>query len=227
MRPGTTVCLLCRREARLAAQRRHRRIIARVLAAALTLGVVAVLGVSAASSLRDHRTRVLAAAGQLAPSAPAAPVPTSAPPPPPSTSSDSSLGVVSTAAAAPAEPARPDLSPIIAEGRSELAESTYAVRTGDTVRVVFDTELGRTRRPEKFERIVRETLSAVYGPAADSGLAMIRPGALAEAGDLLTDLPMRGVEIPLPDGRSLALWPETRQGRDGPLVVRYRAVVRQ
>ena len=39
------------------------------------------------------------------------------------------------------------------------------------VTVLFDTELMRTRRPEKFERVVRETLGAIYGRRADSVLA--------------------------------------------------------
>ena len=101
-----------------------------------------------------------------------------------------------------------------------------AERAGDTVRVSFDLVLSRTRRPEKFEAIVRSTLPQVFGPPADSALRALPVGSVARAGDLLTMLPERGFDIPLPDGRAIAVWPETRAGRDGPLVVAYRAVAR-
>ena len=113
----------------------------------------------------------------------------------------------------------------MAEGRTALTEGVVAVRTGDTVAVHFDTPLARTRRADKFERIVRETLPRVYGAVADSALAALPAGRLAAAGDLLHDLPTRGVRLPTADGATLALWPETRPGRDGPLVVTYRATV--
>jgi hypothetical protein len=99
-----------------------------------------------------------------------------------------------------------------------------ADRAGDTVRVRFDLELSRTRRPEKFEAIVRSTLPQVYGAAVDSALRALPEGAVARAGDLVTTLPEQGFHIPLPGGRMIAVWPETRPGRDGPLVVAYRAV---
>jgi hypothetical protein len=101
----------------------------------------------------------------------------------------------------------------------------FAVRSGDSVRVAFDTPLARTRRPEKFERLVRATLPAIYGPRMDSLLATIPVGALAASGELLTDLPARGVHLPLGSDWTLGLWPETRPGHDGPLVVAYRSGV--
>jgi len=115
--------------------------------------------------------------------------------------------------------------PIVAPGRTVLSDVAVAVRSGDTVAVHFDTPETRTRRPEKFERIVRSTLPAVYGPAADSALAAVPEGMLASGGDLLTALPERGVRLPTADGGALMLWPETRPGRDGPLVVTYRATI--
>jgi hypothetical protein len=94
------------------------------------------------------------------------------------------------------------------------------------VRVHFDTPSGRTRRPEKFEQIVRATLPAIYGPAVDSLLARIPAGTMATAGNLMTDLPKRGLRLSLGTaGWMLALWPETRLGHGGPLVTTYRAMV--
>ena len=114
--------------------------------------------------------------------------------------------------------------PVVPVGRTALRDTIIAVRAGDTVRVSFDLELSRTRRPEKFEAIVRSTLPQVYGTAVDSALRALPVGAVARAGDLVTTLPEQGFHIPLAGGRMIAVWPETRPGRDGPLVVAYRAV---
>jgi hypothetical protein len=97
------------------------------------------------------------------------------------------------------------------------------------VTVYFDTPVTRTRRPEKFERIVRTTLPRIYGadsPAAAAVQAFPEGQLLASAGDLLTELPTRGLELPAGPGRALTLWPGTRPGEDGPLVVSYRVVMK-
>lgn len=134
-----------------------------------------------------------------------------------------------SAGSAPVEPAGPAeqqrILPVIAEGRTELGDSVYAVRDGPTVTVHFDTYLTRTRRRDKFDRIVRETLPQVYGEAADSLLATVPVGQIAQGGDLLAELPSTGISFELADGSTLALWPRTRPGRDGPLVVAYRATI--
>ena len=101
-----------------------------------------------------------------------------------------------------------------------------ADRSGDTVRVSFDLLLSRTRRPDKFEAIVRSTLPQVFGSVADSALRALPYGSVARAGDLIETLPSSGFHIPLTDGRTIAVWPETRVGRDGPLVIAYRAVAK-
>jgi hypothetical protein len=93
------------------------------------------------------------------------------------------------------------------------------------VRLSFDNPDNRTRIPAKFEQFVRATLPQVYGAAADSALSRIPVGALARQGDLLTELPVHGMRIPLKGSWSIALYPETRQGRNGPLVVRYHTRV--
>ena len=129
-----------------------------------------------------------------------------------------------SAASAPSGDAAP-LAPIVPAGRSDLVEGMSVVRSGDSVTVHFDTELGRTRRPEKFERIVRTTVAAVYGARGAELLAGVPEGAIAGAGELLGELPARGVRLPAGDGWTLLVRPETRPGRDGPLVVRYIATV--
>jgi hypothetical protein len=125
---------------------------------------------------------------------------------------------------APVVVATASVAPIVPLGRTSLRDTMVAERAGDTVRVSFDLLLSRTRRPDKFEAIVRSTLPQVYGPLADSALRALPVGSVALAGDLTTTLPERGFHIPVAGGRTIAVWPETREGRDGPLVVAYRTV---
>lgn len=128
--------------------------------------------------------------------------------------------------AAPPAPAPSSVpAPIVAEGRTPLPGGLMAVRTGDTVVVHFDTPETRTRRPEKFERIVRETLPAIYGALAGDALAGLPAGQLVAGAELLEELPARGMRLRTAQGGELILWPATRPGRDGPLVVSYRATV--
>ena len=161
---------------------------------------------------------VPAAAGQAQLSVPAIPASGNAPAavPPPSV----------PATPVPAAPATEPMSlaPVVAQGRTELTGGMFAVRSGDTVTVHFDTPEARTRRPEKFEQIVRTTLPQVHGAAAQTLLGSIAPGSLIGAVDLVNELPVRGLHLKGRDGRTISLWPETRPGRDGPLVVAYRAV---
>lgn len=210
LRPGTTVCLHCR-------YAEHQARAARTRALLLRIGVVgaalAVVGAGAASLLRGATAptpaTATAAAAEPQREAVAEPAPVATP----------------VAAPAPAAPPAPRPSgPIIPEGRTELRGGVVAVRTGDTVAVHFDTPATRTRRRDKFERMVRATLPAVFGATADSALAAVPVGSLASTGNLLTELPTRGVRLATPNG-TLALWPATRPGRDGPLVVTYVATL--
>ena len=117
----------------------------------------------------------------------------------------------------------PKLEPKIAEGRRNLAESMFAVREGPEVTVHFDTDAWRTRYDWKFERVVRSTLPILFGNVVRAALDSIPEGQLAAGGDLLTELTTRGIELPISEGQTLRLWPVTRPGQDGPLVVAYRA----
>jgi hypothetical protein len=115
--------------------------------------------------------------------------------------------------------------PVVPQGQSSLPDGPTAVRTDSLVTVSFDTPMIRTRIPEKFERLVRSTLPSVYGRSIDSVLSKIPEGGIARQGNLLSELPTRGVRIPVNAEWTIALYPETRPGQDGPLVIRYRVSV--
>lgn len=262
-RPGTSVCLRCRRDARLITRARRRRAAAWLGGATLALGFSAMAGVSGLAAFTSWRppawirpaTTVVTGARlprtvfvDTATGTKARPVttfsafPRETPVVEPSSTDPGPVAPVAlpiaapaaaTAAPAPATAApsagthhpQPPLTPIVAEGATVLRDSVVAIRAGNSVTVHFDTPGGRTRRPEKFEQIVRATLPVIYGPAIDSILARIPRGSLTASGGLLTELPRRGFRLALGTGWMLALWPGTRTGHDGPLVVAYRASV--
>ncbi|HET9010474.1 MAG TPA: hypothetical protein VFN38_01605 [Gemmatimonadaceae bacterium] len=235
---GTTVCLRCRQEERDAARSRQQRLFALCGIGAMALLGVYVMGASAANAWRAathadtvrvaSRASVVASSvsasgrGEVTQQGTAATLvssPVAAPAPSPSPAP------VSTGAAPAAPGMSPPLSILVREGRSNLPDSLIAERGGDSVIVDFDTPMTRTRRRDKFETVVRRTLPMVFGAPIDSVLRSIPAGAIVGDADLLTELPKRGVHVPVADGWTLDLWPETRPGQDGPLVVSYRARV--
>jgi hypothetical protein len=195
------VCLHCRHAAREKARERRRHVLVRVGAAALGLLVVTSLA-AGARALNNGRLTTTGIRTRQAPRR---------------------IGASSVRPAPAVVAVRP--APIVAEGRTELGDGLFATRAGDTVTVRFDTPDARTRRPEKFERVVRATLPRVYGMVADTILASVAEGALTGPGDLLTELPSQGVRLASASGWMVALWPETRPGAAGPLVVAYRATL--
>lgn len=224
LRPGITVCLHCRHAARQSQAARTRAVLLRAGGAvALLAGAVGAVALLRGEAGPTPPLATLAAAtpDAGAAAAPAANVPIASEP-------ASIIRPVAHATVPPAPPAAPPAAPrfvpIIPEGRTALRGGIVAVRTGDTVAVHFDTPATRTRRRDKFERLVRATLPAVFGPTADSALAAVPRGRLTASGDLLTELPTRGLRLATPNG-TLALWPATRPGRDGPLVVTYVATI--
>ena len=232
LRPGTAVCLRCQHAERAARRARQRQIMARGTAVAMVLGVMAAIGIAGASVIRSRawtdgtETLVRSAEPQADSATDSAASPTTDPAPAvqvPQPTDGSSAAPAAMAVSRPAA-AGMKVAPVVPVGGTALRDSMVADRAGDTVRVRFDLELSRTRRPEKFEAIVRSTLPQVYGAAVDSALRALPEGAVARAGDLVTTLPEQGFHIPLAGGRMIAVWPETRPGRDGPLVVAYRAV---
>lgn len=254
LRPGTTLCLRCQHAERAAQRARQRQLLARGAAGTLVLVVIAAVGIAGATALRARlgaRTADKRTAGDPPTTRAAETNPDSTPGPVTASESaqvsspvqDTAVAAVAAAAkpagptppaATPAAPnanpaATPEqvsrvVAPLVPVGRTALRDTMVVDRAGDTVRVSFDLVLSRTRRADKFEAIVRSTLPQVYGAPADSALRALPVGAVARAGDLMTTLPQSGFRIPLADGRAISVWPETRAGRDGPLVVAYRAV---
>ena len=114
---------------------------------------------------------------------------------------------------------------MVGEGRTELGDGLFAVRDGRSVTVHFDVPQARTRRRDKFDQVVRATLPRIYGPVAQTVLDQIPQGDIVAAGMLPADLEKSGIRISLGDSLAIALWPELRDARGGPLVVGYRAEV--
>ena len=223
-RPGTTVCLRCRHEARLAGRAHKLRVAMRVGTALLALAVVGALGTVGVRSLQERQVIGLRN-GSLDVQKPAVvPVlsrqlPTTQVPAVLVSSSSAEL----SAAVLPSSQVTPPGAILVDEGRTDLGNGLFAVRRGTSVTVNFDVAQARTRRRDKFDRIVRATLPRIYGPIATSILDTIPTGSLVQAGTLPAQLVDTGLRFSLSEGWSLALWPETRPASDGPLVVAYRA----
>lgn len=205
LRPGTTVCLHCRQEQRLAARKERYLIAARFGIATAGVGVVLAVIIGGVLALAPSSSTAHTVDG-----ADTATV----------TQAAKTVKPVTRAAA---RPAQQRLIPAISEGRRELGDSMFAVREGFQVTVHFDTDELRTRFDWKFEGVVRATLPIVFGAEARAALDSVPEGSLARDGDLLNDLPTKGIALDLPSGTELRVWPITRPGRDGPIVVGYRA----
>ena len=230
---GTTVCLRCRHDEWQASQRRRQQMLMRVLGLGSVVAIIGVAGVGAASTLRDRSGAPVTetSSGNVmlkqegrgtAPRRPPATVPQGIPTPP------------STAGAATATPARvvaPTSTPaprggfVLIEGRTKLTDSIYALRTGDSVIVNFDTQGNRTRRADRFERLVRSTLPLVYGKLATSRIDSIPAGTLLPSRDIIGALQSKGMRLTLENGATITVRPLTRVGRDGVLAVAYLTIV--
>ena len=247
------VCLHCLHNARVEARDRRRRAIVRFSVWTLSIAVVGVVGTAAvngamhpaestaapvaarhasakpAAAPKPDSTLTVASATVVQQGAPAPATPivdsTTQPVRAPVVASPAAVPTDSAASRPPVStPTAPVLRPVIPLGRTDLPDSLYAERRADTVVVHFDTSPARTRRADKFEAIVRQTLRSVYGAVADTLLAAVPTGHLVMHNELVTTLPSRGIRLTSASGARLQLWPETRPGRDGPLVVAYRVV---
>lgn len=205
--PGTTICLRCRADSHRTAAAARQRLAIQAGIAVLCVAAVVAIGSSALAS----RGNATVAGGESGGAAGGTP-PTLA-------------AAAADAATSPSASAASNGAPLIGDGRTDLGEGTYAVRSGRVIVVHFDTPQRRTRRRDKFERVVRETLPAVYGTPAQHALEAVPEGGLITGADLLTELPSRGVTLPARDGIAITLYPGTRAGQDGPLAVRYRVAV--
>src|SRR4051812_22250444 len=252
--PGITVCLRCRQEQRDAARTRQQQMLGLCGVAAMGLLGIYVMGASAANAwhaaARPDTAHVVARASVVASSVngggdvkqaggalpavarppPTPPTPASAPAEgrgPPTPPAPRASPPPADAPVGPAAATQPPVPILVSEGRTDLTETLIAERAGDSLVVDFDTPETRTRRRDKFEAVVRRTLPMIYGAPVDSMLHAIPEGGIVGSADLLTELPKRGVHLSLGDGRTLDLWPETRPGQDGPLVVTYWARIRR
>ncbi len=198
LRPGTTVCLHCRRDERLIAQARRQRAAlyggALLMAGIILIGGVAAAAVSVRGHVAGHATpsRMQDASRAAPPQVSRTTRPVGAGPPPGST-----MNASVTPSVARDRSRTPPLVPVLARGDTRLADGVTATRTDDGVTVSFDAALIRTRRADKFEHLVRTTLPSIYGPGIDSLLASVPEGAIVSQGNLLTVLPARGRDSPL------------------------------
>ncbi len=231
-RPGTTVCLHCRHAERIAAGERRNKLLLRGSALAIVLVVAGATAWMSASALRGRFSAEKrdAEPAQLVASAASTTPTNDAAHTAPTVAANAPATVAPSPGAPPQQPiaqqgisAHPPLVPVVAAGESKLGDGITVLRTDSVVTLSFDTPMLRTRRPDKFEAFLRTTLPRVYGPAIDSSLAKIPEGALAGQGNLLYDLPTRGIHIPVSATWKLDVFPEIRPGQDGPLVIRYRA----
>lgn len=221
--PGTTVCLRCRQEARERTRDHQQRLLIRAAAGVAGLLVVVVGGASAMSAWRSPSRSAAAEPLRLLASTTVQQQGSARPASGPIESDARVAASPKLPAPASAPRSARALTLVIPVGRTDLTDSVFVERVADSVVVHFDTEIGRTRRRDKFEQMVRATLPALYGARADSLLVSIPAGGLTGGRDLVTEIVRRGIHLPLAGGDTLELWPRTRAGRDGPLVVSYAA----
>ena len=216
--PGTTLCLHCRHEARLAARIKRQRLMLRGSAAAIVVATGLAASAFGASAMRGKNAthRVDSSSSPVAVATVAVSSPAATSPEVPPARVDSAVKPV--ALKAPVEP-------ILPAGESALSDGVTASRADAIVTVSFDKPMIRTRIPDKFERFVRSTLPLIYGAGVDSALATLPIGAIAGQGYLLTELPARGIRIAVGSTWEVRVLPVIRPGVEGPLVVKYRTMV--
>lgn len=197
------------------------------LGLASVVALIGVAGLGAASTLRKQPDVTATSEGNVAletraPKAQASrPAPTApvvvqqAEPPAP---------VDSTPVATPARPA-PRGGFVLVEGRTQLTDSIYATRTGDSVIVNFDTFGNRTRRSDKIENALRVTMPMVFGKMATASFDTLKAGQLVTNRDVIGSLASQGMSVTLDNGAVVHLRVLTRVGRDGPLAVGYLATI--
>ena len=216
--PGTTVCFRCRYESGVASRERLRK--GAVWGSVIVIAIAALAaggnaGMSWLELVRDDGEPTLQAATPPAPVA-----------------NDRSAGwaaesvrMVALTPPAPPTNAPTVRGPILLPGTTAFPDEIMAVRRGDTVFVSFDTPQARTRRADKFDALLRSTLPRIYGGLADTLLAA-NPGKLvSDARTLVRELPAKGLTVAGKGDWRIVVWPETRLGQDGPLVVRYRTAL--
>lgn len=195
------------------------------------VAILAVAGVGAASTLRGNKPDVTATSGgnvalgdaesatRPKTTVPKVPVVLQAPAPAP-------VENATVAAPTPA-PARPASRGgfVLVEGRTQLADSIYAIRAGDSVIVSFDAYGFRTGRATKLEGTLRLTLPMVFGKMATANLDTVQANQLVTNRDVTGALAGSGMAIPLANGATARIRTLVRVGRDGPLAIGYLATI--
>lgn len=233
---GTTVCLRCRHDEWQASQKRRQQMLMRFLGLASVVGIIAIAGAAGAITLRGGRAagvtetsggtvalqqegRSTKAGSARAPHTPRPLTPT----PARAASASEATGPAAPPVTVTVPPAS-NAGSVLGQGRTTLTDSIFAVRSGDSVIVSFDTKGNRTRRADKFEQMVRTTLPMVYGRRIAAALDSVPEGSLLPSRDVVGDLMSTGLHLTLDNGVKISLWPQTRSSGDGPLVVAYRVV---
>lgn len=187
--------------------------------------VVGFAGVSAAHTLRGNKaTEVTTSGGTVTVPDSRPATPTAATPPVVLQSLPVATPAETVPVAAPARPASRG-GFVLVEGRTKLADSIYAVRTGDSVIVNFDAFGFRTRRSGKLESTLRLTMPMVFGKMATASLDTLKEGQLVTNRDVVGTLAAVGMPLTLDNGATVRIRPLTRVGRDGPLAVGYLVVI--
>jgi hypothetical protein len=217
-----------------------------VLGLASIVAVLAVAGVSAASTLRNRGTSEATSEGTVVADAPPSkpakspsktPAPKAEPVVQQSAPARSQAPETTTAAAAVNPPTPAPVStpapaietPLrhggfaVSEGRTQIADSIVAIRTGDSVIVNFDAYGFRTRRSDKIENTFRMTLPMILGKMATSGLDTVANGALVTNRDVIGSLATEGMRFTLANGSVVRLRVLTRPVTDGPIAIGYLA----
>ena len=211
------------------------------LGLASVAAVLAIAGVSAASTMRNQRTSETTSGGSVSPeprpaaTRPSAPQEAATNPAvvlqstpavtPPDTSAPAQPAVEASAPPAPVTTPAPRSGFVIVEGRTQLSDSVFAVRTGDSVVVNFDAYGYRTRRSTKLESSLRETLPMVFGKMATASIDTLTPGAFVANRDVVGQLARDGMRVKLDNGAIAHIRVLTRIVSDGPIAIGYLATI--
>jgi hypothetical protein len=198
--------------------------------------ILGVAGVSAASTLRNRTPEATTSEGTVA-VADSKPANTTKAATPVATTpvvQQSKPAATDTApvsapapAPAPAAPKRPALGGgyVLVEGKTQLTDSIYAMRAGDSVIVNFDAYGFRTRRSDKLESTLRITLPLVFGQMATASLSSIKEDSLVTNRDVIGSLAATGMVLKLDNGATVRIRTLTRPVTDGPIAIGYLAVI--
>jgi hypothetical protein len=208
----------------------------RFLGLASVVAVLAIAGVSAASTLRNRSPSEATSEGTVVPE-PRPSSKTSTPKPaapkaetvvqqsaavttPPAT--EASAPTPAPATAPPTSTPRAGF--VLVEGRSQLSDSVVATRAGDSVIVNFDAYGYRTRRASKFESSLRETLPLIYGKGATASMDTMT-GEIVTNHDVIGALARDGMRYTLDNGLGIRIKVLTRVVSDGPIAIGYLTTI--